>query len=80
MKPYCAVTGFKRSYSADKNALLSSYVIYAYAFFYKTHENIKLNGNINVITEIPVAIKFGNKAYFGIPSGKKFDHVKLPKL
>lgn len=27
-----------------------------------------------------MAIRFGNIASYGIPPGKKFDHVKLPKL
>ena len=31
-------------------------------------------------TEIPRAIKLGTIAYLGVPYGKKFDHVKLPKL
>lgn len=30
-------------------------------------------------TEIPNAIRFGMIAYLGVPSGKKLDHVRLPK-
>lgn len=31
-------------------------------------------------TEIPTHIKLGSKASLGMPSGDKFDQVKLPKL
>jgi hypothetical protein len=39
-----------------------------------------LNGKINIRAEIPREIKLGTIAYFGVPYGKKFDHVRLPKL
>jgi hypothetical protein len=41
---------------------------------------ITLNGNINMKTDMPNAIRFGRRAYCGVPFGKKFDQVKLPKL
>jgi len=41
---------------------------------------MRLNGKINIRTEIPKAIRLGIIAFFGVPSGKKFDHVRLPKL
>jgi hypothetical protein len=37
-------------------------------------------GKILKKIEIPKATKFGTRAYYGIPPGKKLDQVKLPKL
>ena len=41
---------------------------------------MRFKGKISIMTEIPKAIQFGTIAFFGIPSVKKFDQVKLPKL